>query len=163
MVLEKMLALCTKGLRDLMAWDERVQPFFCFIFCCFISSYYYFFRTVVMAERWKTNISCSLFIGKRKGQARVQNGFKTHTHDVKAHLENMGWGQFVLMFFLEAVARTTYFQREVNCNVNWSLACVACGPVLASFCSWIRRSFGALNKQIHQLCNKWLSLNISSN
>ena len=28
MVLEKMLALCTKGLRDLIAWDERVPPFF---------------------------------------------------------------------------------------------------------------------------------------
>ena len=86
MVLEKMLALCTKGLKDLIAWDERVPPFFCFIFCCFISSFYYFFRTVVMAKRWKANISCSLFIGKQDGQARVQ----THTHDVKAHLENMG-------------------------------------------------------------------------
>lgn len=54
-------------------------------------------------------------------------------------------------FFFRSCGKNHSFQREVNCNVNWSLACEAGGPVFASFCSWIRR--GALNKQIHQLCN----------
>ena len=160
MVLEKMLALCTKGLKNLIAWDERVPPFFCFIFCCFISSFYYFFRTVVMAKRWKANISCSLFIGKQDGQARP--GANPHPR-CQSTLGEHGMRAICTDVFLEAVARTTHFQREVNCNVNWSLACEDGGPVFSSFCSWIRRSFGALNKQIQQLCNMWLSLDISSN